>query len=842
MSPAKPPGTGFALLTKRTGVVIAAILCAATSPLPASVTAKGGSGLLSSKQSWIGNRVPGSADIALWDSTASGATTASLGANLSWLGIQIINPGGAVTINSGSTLTLGSSGINMSGATQNLTLNCAVMLGAAQTWDVTTGRTISVGGVIGGSGALTKNGAGTLSLTGLNTYTGSTTVNGGVVQINSASSLGSTTGAATINAATVELIAAKTVSTTRAFKLGNAASTLQVDTGSSWTISGAISNATAAGSLIKTGAGTLVLSSASGNSYGGAGRTTSINGGTIQVGADNLLGNSANTVTFNGGTLLFSAGFTTARSISMSGSGTINTNNNAATLSGVLSGSGALTKSGAGTLTLSGSNTYSGGTTITGGNTSVVSANSAANLGTGTININGGAGLLATASFTYGNGIVLGATGGSTQGDGTLESGMLNVAGGVTLVLSGTGISEVTSGTGRLEKLGAGTLVVNTANTYSGGTYIHDGTFIFGDAAALGPQPSNNPTFNQLTIDNGAQLQLSVSGAFRRNVIIGTGGAVFGATTSANVAYRNGVFSNVTAQTGGVTIASGVNGFGGANTFTGNLIVNGGAVAAISRDVNLGASGNQISLNGGTLRVEDGVDITGNGGTTTSTILATFATSRQINLGAGTDTIEVKNYADTNPSFDVTTSNPIVPSGGRPNSHTNIFTSNGLLTGAGTLVKAGDGTLTLTNLGNNYTGGTVINAGTLSVADPAAIGAAANALTINAGGVFQSTGTFSSARAITLGGTGGLSSGGTFDVTGTNVETQSGVVSGTGSLSKTGSGTLNMSGANTYTGDTFVLGGTIAVTGSQSLGPQPPSLGARSMRSTSQAGQRSKRL
>ncbi len=789
----------------------------------ASITKKNNTQNLNKGGSWSNGVRPGVADIAVWDSGVTSANTAAIGGNLSWLGIQITNPGGLVTIGAtaGRTLTLGSSGIDLSAATQNLTLNCALMLGAAQTWDVTTGRLISATGVIGGTGGLTKSGAGTLSLTGLNTYSGGTTVNGGVVQIDTASSLGASTASATINAGTIELNAGKTISMGRNFLLGSSASTLQVDTGSAWTISGTLSNAATTGSLVKTGAGTLVLTAAAGNTYGGAGQTTAINGGTLQVSRDNLLGDTANTVTFNGGTLLFSAGFTSARAISLTGAGTIDTGNNAATFSGTISGSGALTKSGAGTLTLSGSNTHTGGTTITGGSTSIVSVSSAANLGNGAVNINGGSSLLTNGSFTFSNGMVLGATGGTAQGDGNTVSGILDVASGTTLTLSGLGISEVTSGTGRLEKLGAGTLVVNTTNTYSGGTYIHDGIFVFGNSGALGPQPTNDPTFNQLTVDNGAQLQLSVGGAFRRNVLIGTGGGAFGATTTSNLAYRNGVFSNVVGQSGGVTIASGVNGFGGANTFTGNLIVSSGAVAAISRDANLGASANQVFLNGGTLRVEDGIDITTSGGTAATTVLATFSTSRQINLGAGSSTIEVKNYADTNNSFDVSGSNPIVPSGGRPTSHLNTFTINGAVSGAGALAKAGDGTLVLTNSTNSYTGGTTINAGTLSIADPAALGSATSGLTINPTGVLQATVSFTDSRAVTLGGIGTSTSGGTFGVSSGATETRTGMVSGTGSLTKTGSGTLALSATNTYTGDTFINAGTISTTNSQSLGAQP---------------------
>src|SRR5205085_691320 len=106
---------------------------------------------------------------------------------------------------------------------------------------------------------------------------------------------------------------------------------------------------------------------------------------------------------------------------------------------------------------------------------------------------------------------------------------------------------------------------------------------------------------------------------------------------------------------------------------------------------------------------------------------ATFTSNRQFNLGAGNDTFEVKNFADTNPSFGV---------GGapaRPAPHLNTFTIAGLLTGSGALVKEGDGRLVLSNLSNNYSGGTFVNGGTLSVSNGAALGLGTTSLCINGG-------------------------------------------------------------------------------------------------------------
>src|SRR5439155_11023338 len=85
--------------------------------------------------SWVGGQAPGSSDTALFDSTLSSANTSlTLGADLSWLGLQLTSPGAPVTINGGNTLTLGASGIDMSSASQSLSLGCGVTLGTGQTW------------------------------------------------------------------------------------------------------------------------------------------------------------------------------------------------------------------------------------------------------------------------------------------------------------------------------------------------------------------------------------------------------------------------------------------------------------------------------------------------------------------------------------------------------------------------------------------------------------------------------------------------------------------------------------------------------------------------------------
>ena len=61
--------------------------------------------------SWAGGVVPGSGDVAVWNNTVTASRATSLGADLSFQGIRIENPGGSLMSISGSTytLTLGSS-------------------------------------------------------------------------------------------------------------------------------------------------------------------------------------------------------------------------------------------------------------------------------------------------------------------------------------------------------------------------------------------------------------------------------------------------------------------------------------------------------------------------------------------------------------------------------------------------------------------------------------------------------------------------------------------------------------------------------------------------------------
>jgi autotransporter-associated beta strand protein len=175
-------------------------------------------------------------------------------------------------------------------------------------------------GSAGGQVALIQAGAGALALTGNNTYSGGTTINAGAVQINSDNSLGNSSGAVALNnGGTLEVLAGDTISTGRSFALSGTGA-VQVDNGSSYSISGQISDGTSSGSLTKSGNGTLTLSNAN-NNYSGA---TSVNGGTLIVSgavSGSVTVNSG--ATLGGATGVINAGGTVNGSVNVAQGGTL---------------------------------------------------------------------------------------------------------------------------------------------------------------------------------------------------------------------------------------------------------------------------------------------------------------------------------------------------------------------------------------------------------------------------------------------------------------------------------------------------------------------------------------
>lgn len=173
----------------------------------------------------------------------------------------------------------------------------------------------------------------------------------------------------------------------------------------------------------------------------------------------------------------------------------------------------------------------------------------------------------------------------------------------------------------------------------------------------------------------------------------------------------------------------------------------------------------------------------------------------------------------------------------------------GTIDGSGALAQSGAGTLTLTSA-NTYTGGTTLTAGTLLAGHDSALGT--GTLTLNGGAlgatggartlanavVLQADTTFTGAHALTLTGNVTLARTRELTVAATAPVTISGVISGAGrSLNKFGAGELVLTGANTYTGGTFIEAGTLRInnstgsalgTGAVTIGPDGTLTGAGS--------------
>jgi autotransporter-associated beta strand protein len=126
--------------------------------------------------SWTSGGVPGANDIALWNSTVTGASSTLLGSDLAWQGLLVANPGGPVAIGAGNTLTLGRSGIDLGTTTQGLTISSNLATAAGnQTWNVATGQTLTLQ-----TGTFTRAAAATVVIdktVGTGTITASNIVN-----------------------------------------------------------------------------------------------------------------------------------------------------------------------------------------------------------------------------------------------------------------------------------------------------------------------------------------------------------------------------------------------------------------------------------------------------------------------------------------------------------------------------------------------------------------------------------------------------------------------------------------------------------------------------------------
>jgi fibronectin-binding autotransporter adhesin len=253
-----------------------------------------------------------------------GATYANLNSSLllNTSGLTVTN---AITTNkadTGSGLGSGTRTIGGNFTSGNstfsglLTLNGGAVLTAGNGGTVTYSGNIVNGSDTGNvSRALKINAAGgTVVLSNAsNSYSGGTSIDAGTLSF--ANGALGTAGAVTMNGGTLQWSTGNTQDLSSRITLA-AAKTATFDTnGNAVTLGTTLGGGTIAASIAKTGAGVLTLSGT--NTYTG---TTAVNVGTLKLGSAAALGSSS-LVTVSPGATLDTAGFATARPITISGTG-----------------------------------------------------------------------------------------------------------------------------------------------------------------------------------------------------------------------------------------------------------------------------------------------------------------------------------------------------------------------------------------------------------------------------------------------------------------------------------------------------------------------------------------
>ncbi|MCO6043623.1 autotransporter-associated beta strand repeat-containing protein [Aeoliella sp. ICT_H6.2] len=493
-----------------------------------------------------------------------------------------------------------------------------------------------------------------------------------------------------------------------------------------------------AGSLKKVGTGTLTLTDD--NTFSGG---VVFEGGIVAAGADTNLGDTSGPLTFDGGDLRFETSFdlSATRTITLnSGGGTIRTKSNSTTISQAITGTGDLTKEGTGTLTLAGANTYSGDTLINNG-TLVLDNIDALQNSTVVINVDNGLDI---------NG--LDAKLGGLAGSGDLEIGAQTVDTGLNN--ANTTYSGVITGTSdsRLRHQGEGTLTLTggtEATPSSIGTLRsqdENGNIVV-DGARIDLTSSDFSTTTgallarsgNVTFQNGADVRMADgSYAYATNGEIrvsGTGTSLSGIDLRA---------SEPVGSTGSVVVESEASldltgdlivGFEG----NGDLEVQSGAVASAKRVVLgpltdavgtasvtgtnslltvvnnflLGGTGSNQLGGTGTLMVVDNATVqVGNRTkfwTSLSSITVDGGTFQTDELTQGDGVVATISISD--PAGDAAL---VVGTGDSDSTFEGLIQD--VAGGRGSLKKAGAGNLTLTGV-NTYTGETIIEGGTLSLAE-----------------------------------------------------------------------------------------------------------------------------
>ena len=557
-------------------------------------------------------------------------------------GSVTMNGTGSNTYNAGSAGSSGDNGLRLPGS--------AV--------DGTGTPTGNVNGSLTGLAANSANNKLNLNGTGVSTLqTGSSVFNFGVVNKNDAGTwtIKNTLDGAAGKLTTVNLNAG-VLSIDNASFLGTSATTVH-NFEPNGNVDSLVFNGTAAGTFAGNidGTGQVAILGANATTFTGTNTYTGntyIRGGILNANSTGALSARSN-IYLGNGTLNVNAKVTglylydffgpsnvvniaSGSSLSITG-GTYGNNG------GVINGPGTLIKFSTGVLDLSGADQIAPGALI---------------VNDGTVNDNGGALAATTAvvvNSTASTTGVLNVTASDTIGSlaGTGANAQVNLAGGVILDAGGLNTNTVfagkIAGAGALAKSGTGTMTLTGSNTYSGNTYVFNGTLI----GYAGSTATNGSLQRDIYTTGSASLVFDQS--------LSPNGNGSGTFTGIMSGGSSATFIGNASRTAVLTLTNNNTGLLGVMNFSTNSVV------AIS-------NANNVTLN--TLNFA--------GGTLENTANITLANSVVLNAGGGT--------FQTDPAT--------------------TLTLTGGVSGAGQLVKTGTGTLIL-GAPSSYTGGTLISAGTL---------------------------------------------------------------------------------------------------------------------------------
>jgi autotransporter-associated beta strand protein len=380
------------------------------------------------------------------------------------------------------------------------------------------------------------------------------------------------------------------------------------------------------------------------------------------------------------------------------------------------------------------------------------------------------------------------------------EANMINAGN----LVSGLAISGAITGTGSLTSSGSGILELTGTNSYTGPTTIKSGVIRIGNNAAL--------STGIVSFAGNGMLQAGANGLAPSNgILIGAGAsAAVGVDLTLTL---TGIISDLDGNGrlrksgNGKLILTGANTYGGVTEIIGGVLSiatlpNGGAPSPIGQSTSLAAN---LVLNGGAL------EYTGPEATTDRAFTITSSGGALIASGSGSITFNSRAPVEFSESSSFRT---ITLSGTNTGANTLAAPIGNSTAGIVSLSKEGTGNWVLTSP-NTFSGRTRISAGTLTLADPVALGGSLLEYD-NYGGSLVFSEALSSA---TLGGLQGSqplalenANGVPLSLTvGANGQDSfySGILSGGGSLTKIGAGDLVLTGKSTYTGLTTVAGGTL---------------------------------